>query len=331
MEPLFPPQRACRRAAATPGRYPSIVLALSRLAHLSLRVRLSRSAVSDLSTSTDAIAHTLPVNAYTDESGNTGDDVFNVDQPDFYTLTLVAKDDLNVLAAPHVARWSHDLGVTELHGNELGVGRLETIAESMLSFIIEARPLFILTVVEKRHVVTMKLVDLVLDSGLNDAVSPIHYSNRFMRLGLADIIAERLSPKAQVDFWRVYAQKDGEGLRQILGRLRWNIVNRCDDQRARQLIVDAIDWASRHVEVFVAHPRGAGDTPNVVAFSLLLHGLMGSSTGQAFAFLASCTMSRTSSPGHSTGSMSAYARGAWSNENRPSSRSSSRGLPTTAR
>jgi hypothetical protein len=41
---------------------------------------------------------------HTDGSGNTGDDVFNVDRPDFYTLTLLSEDDLNVVAAPHAGR-----------------------------------------------------------------------------------------------------------------------------------------------------------------------------------------------------------------------------------
>lgn len=213
------------------------------------------------------------VNAYTDESGNTGDDVFNVEQPDFYTLTLISKEDLNVLAAPHVVRWCQDLGVTELHGNELGVGRLEQIAESMLAFFMDVRPLFVVTVVEKRHLVTMKLFDLIFDSGMNEAVSSVHYFNRFFRLALADVVADHLSPKAQLDFWRSFAGQDSAGLAEILRRLRWNIENRCQDVRARQLILDAIDWAARNIGVFVEYPRGPEDSPNVVAFGLLLHGL----------------------------------------------------------
>lgn len=229
--------------------------------------------MSDTLSGTVALDPALSVNAYTDESGNTGDDIFNVDQPDFYTLTLLSKEDLNLVAAPHVARWCSELGVTELHGSELGVRRLEVIAESMLSFLLEATPLFVLTVVDKRHVATMKLFDLIFDSGMNDAVSPIHYSSRLLRLRLADVVADHVSPNAQVDFWRVFAQQDAAGLGKILHRLRWNIENRCRDRRARQLILDAIDWATRNIAVFIQHPRSPGDSPNVVAFSLLLHGL----------------------------------------------------------
>jgi len=131
------------------------------------------------------VAQQPAVCAYTDESGNTGLNLFDRNQPYFFTMTLAAKQDLNLLAAAQVARRCQLLGVDRLHAAELGLGRLSLIAGELLDFLMEATPLFVVTRVEKHHVAAMKFVDTVLDSGNNSAVGGLHYWARPMRLRLA--------------------------------------------------------------------------------------------------------------------------------------------------
>src|SRR5262249_39731384 len=89
--------------------------------------------------------------AYTDESGNTGMNLFDPAQPWFWTVTLVAPHDLDPPAQDGIARWSSALAVPEIHGNELGLRRLEEIAWPVQVFLVERDCHFIITRLEKRH------------------------------------------------------------------------------------------------------------------------------------------------------------------------------------
>jgi hypothetical protein len=151
--------------------------------------------------------------AYTDESGNTGLDIFNRDQPVFYTLTLFSKSDLNLSSRSVVDEWCNRLGVPELHAGELGVRRLATIAPDMLTFIMTERPLFLMTAVEKRHMAAMKFADTVLDAGLNKAMSSMHYNARPFRLRLALDLASHMTPRMERAFWAAYEKQDLSGFR----------------------------------------------------------------------------------------------------------------------
>ncbi|MFQ5827546.1 MAG: hypothetical protein ACE5JD_00125 [Candidatus Methylomirabilia bacterium] len=119
------------------------------------------------------------------------------------------------------------------------------------------------------------IVDTLLDSGINQAVSPVHYGNRFFRLSLAHVIVENLSQRSQEEFWSVYERGDVEGFRRVLRRLRWNIQNKVKDRRVQELLLDAMDWALDHTEEFpeLKFRRSELDAPNAVAFSLLVGGI----------------------------------------------------------
>ncbi len=53
--------------------------------------------------------------AYTDESGNTGLQLFDIQQPVFSTLTLLTQTDIDPVLAPRHAEWLAQLGVPQLH------------------------------------------------------------------------------------------------------------------------------------------------------------------------------------------------------------------------
>jgi hypothetical protein len=213
-----------------------------------------------------------PVFAYTDESGNTGLEIFDRAQPIFYTLTLLAKEDLNLSAAGPVADWCRHLAVSELHAGELGVGRLAQIAPSICEYIMEVKPLFIVTSVEKRHMAPMKFVDTVLDSGLNEAVSGFSHWLRPLRLRLAHDILRHMSPRAERDFWAAFRRRDIAKFRDVINRVESSIAMRESDRRVRQLLGDALRWASKRPEDLLVK-QSRLDAPNLVAFSGIIHGL----------------------------------------------------------
>lgn len=211
--------------------------------------------------------------AYTDESGNTGNHLFDKSQPVFWTGTLLSTCDLDNDLKHIFERWCDELIVSELHGNELGLNRIENIAEELQNLILEYNLKFIFSLVEKQHVATMKFVDAIIDSGLNKAVSPIHYNLRPLRLPLAYIIDLNFSPRNREQFWDAYAKKDVDSFCQIISRVRWNILNKTYDPRAKELLIEAMDWALDNPKVLFDFKRAGLDSPNMVAFSLLLYNL----------------------------------------------------------
>ena len=73
--------------------------------------------------------------AYTDESGNTGDNIFDKTQPYFWTGTLFSEVNCEVFGKSTVDECVSLLGVNELHANILGLPKLEIIANRIKALI----------------------------------------------------------------------------------------------------------------------------------------------------------------------------------------------------
>jgi hypothetical protein len=69
--------------------------------------------------------------AYTDESGNSGSHLFDKDQPEFWTGTLVTPPDFERVAAPVVAECPSIVGQKELHRNALGLSGIDKIGDKL--------------------------------------------------------------------------------------------------------------------------------------------------------------------------------------------------------
>jgi hypothetical protein len=142
--------------------------------------------------------------AYTDGSGNTGMNLFDDAQPWFWTVIPLAPRELDPTAAAAIARWSTALSVPDIHGNELGLKRMEQIAWPIHAFLVEHDCQFIFTRLEKRHHSRLKFVDRLIDSGINPTIPGYVYGNRLLRLGLAHAIASNFSPRNEEEWWEVF-------------------------------------------------------------------------------------------------------------------------------
>jgi hypothetical protein len=212
------------------------------------------------------------VTAYTDESGNSGLNIFDNTQPWFWTATLLTESDLE-RDASHFRTLAENLGEAEIHANELGSARLNSIARSLCSTIVLHNCRFVFTVVEKRHVASMKLVDTLLDAGNNKAVHYFHYNARIFRLTLATYLMLITSPQSQEEFWQLYRNRDEKSFKRVLKRLSWNVRTKIHDRRVQEILGDAISYARERPLDVLDMKRSALDSPNMVAFSTLLHGL----------------------------------------------------------
>jgi len=212
----------------------------------------------------------IPANAYTDETGNTGLNLFDPGQPFFWTGTLVTPVDLDRLDPAIHRACLERAGCKELHANQLGLTGIEKVAGKLERLLYRYRVRFLFTRVDKTHLAGTKFVDTLMDSGINEAVSNLHYGVRFHRLYLTQSIVALLSIEDRREFWDVYAKSDAKGFVRILSRLQGRVDTHIQDPRTRQLLLDAIAWALVHPEPLLEGTRSEMDSPNVVALTLLI-------------------------------------------------------------
>lgn len=210
--------------------------------------------------------------AYTDESGNTGLDLFSEGQPWFLTGTLLTVSDLE---GEHenlrVALAKH--GLDELHGCEVGIKGLEPLAAFVQEIIVRHDCRFIFTAAEKRHFGKMKVVQTLLDSGNNKAVSAVHAAVRPLQVRLAaDIECALNVPGILEEFWPAYLKNDEKRFQASLQKLR-NVMENNPDARARQLLLDALDWGIAHPLELMDSAVSAFNTPNIVALCQIVHSI----------------------------------------------------------
>ncbi|HEY3411773.1 MAG TPA: hypothetical protein VGM51_01820 [Armatimonadota bacterium] len=225
--------------------------------------------------------------AYTDESGQTGLDIFHEAQPVFWTLTLLSPVDLDDLLRPRHAAWLKELGASRLHGSQLGLRGIERLAASAQEFLEVAESRLVLTFIHKPYFGAVKFVDTVLDSGLNRAVDSLHYGFRPLRLPLTYALVSSMTLDDVRDFWAAYASGSTEQFARVVQRVK-SAVLKWPDRRARQLLDDALAWAFDHPNVFLEARRSNLDAPNLVALSLIvgvLHQYLGFDGGQVLRFV----------------------------------------------
>ncbi len=211
--------------------------------------------------------------AYTDEAGNTGNHLFDSTQPFFWTGTLLASPSFEQTSKSYAGKWCQRLSVTELHGSELGLQQIERIAHGMQVFIRNQRVRFIFTRIEKELLCVTKFVDTFFDSGSNQAVSPLHYSVRSLRLYIAHIAVELMNLEDRKEFWKAYSQGNCVKFCNVLKCLGHRVRTQIKDARTRQVLTEAIDWAQQHPANLLGATATDLDSPNAVAVGLLIQAL----------------------------------------------------------
>jgi hypothetical protein len=218
--------------------------------------------------------------AYTDESGNSGNHLFDKDQPDFWTATLVTPADFEAIAAPVVAECLKIVGKKELHGNALGLSGIDKIAPHLTQLIIETQSLFLFTKIEKMHLAGTKFADAVLDSGINQAMSLVQYGPPAARLPLALQLIQLLEEEDLIEWWQAFEKNDGAAfaamMQKPLARLEEFHREGIYHDRTAQLLRDALTWGIAHPERLLEGGIDPLDSPNIVALTLIvamLHGI----------------------------------------------------------
>lgn len=211
--------------------------------------------------------------AYTDESGNTGHDLFNDAQPYFWAGTLLSPVDIQTVGASAHQDWKRTLGVEELHGKDLRLEGIAKIALSLRDFLQVHSCNFVFSKVEKAYHAGTTLAWILLDSDFNQAVSRLHEQSPLFRRMLTLDILHLLTFKDAKDFWTAYQARDVPSFGVILENLQLRLFESDVNERGKELLLDALAWAARHPEEILRKTRDEFDSPNILALGLLLSGI----------------------------------------------------------
>lgn len=216
---------------------------------------------------------------YVDESGHTGSELFDATQPILYYGVISSDVNLDVLAEERLIPLRKRLGVDRLHAAQLGVGRLVTIADELVAIQKRFTLRFDIYRVNKPDHAIICFYDQVFDQAMNPAVTwtsywtPLRY---ILLLKLASLFEEedaRLAWSARIDTDRKRA--NGK-LITVCQRIAQR-VGELPDARSRQLIGDALAWASQNADAIGYNVDRQEDikqiSPNIIGFQFVMHGI----------------------------------------------------------
>jgi hypothetical protein len=218
----------------------------------------------------------IPLYCYVDETGNTGHNLFDEMQPDFFTAALITKGDFDASYSETALKLTQSLGVDTLHGKELGVGRIEAIGDGFLELLNKSQAHFFISRVEKKYLLATKLFDSLFDSGENAGVAWHHYNLRPLRLLFAFKLALAIDEETARLFWQCILEpsetKAYEALPGICARLHGNLLE-VPDHKSREVLGEGLEWARLHQIHTDRKLSRQAHFPNLVAFANLLDGL----------------------------------------------------------
>lgn len=218
--------------------------------------------------------------AYIDETGNTGGRLLDENQPLFVTAALLTRSDFDKRFGSEVKAIAASIGEKEIHANQLGVAKIEELAPAILKVLRKAGPAFFLARVEKKYVMASKIFDTIFDCFENKAVPWQVYNIRPLRIMMVLKLASILDDELAQKFWNALLERNET-------KARESMVGFCNalkkqvphivDQRARDIVNDALDWVVDNPEglEFVHQTKigRKGHMPNMVGFGNLLAGI----------------------------------------------------------
>ncbi|WP_135080074.1 DUF3800 domain-containing protein [Terasakiella sp. SH-1] len=222
----------------------------------------------------------IPYYAYVDETGNTGHNIFDENQPDFFTAALITSGDFDKIYSASVQGIAKKIDADVLHAQEFGLGKLELIADELLRLFIASKATFFVSRVEKKYLLATKVFDSLCDSGENAAVAWHHYNIRPLRIMLMFKLSTMIDEETAKMFWKCILEPKEEKAYALLPKVCERLLANIDilpDAKSKEILGEALTWAKEHKESIQIHVdrkiSRQGHFPNLVAFTNLLDGL----------------------------------------------------------
>lgn len=216
---------------------------------------------------------------YVDESGHTGTNLFDKNQPFLAYGVLSAKTNLDLLAESKVKQARSIVGADRLHGSVLGLGGLVKISNHLISIQERYHARFDLYLVAKADYAVICFFDQVFDQGVNPAMTwsgywtPLRYLLLLKVSVLFDDDLAQRAWRARIDINNASAESEMVSVcRALIARL-----SRLPDARSRELIGDSLSWAISHphdIHYNCESPKEVLQVaPNIIGFQIVMHGI----------------------------------------------------------
>jgi len=216
---------------------------------------------------------------YIDESGNTGLNLFDADQPFLYYGVLTTKANLDVVARNAVMQCRMRLGVDRLHAAELGNARLVEIAPTIVKLTKKYDLRFDLHRLVKPDHALISFFDQTFDQGLNPALpwaaywTPLRY---VLLIKLAYLFDLELLKKAWLARTTANDSKSNGLLIEVCQEVIARVGN-LPDARSRELITDGLSWVINNPSKIGFNVDGKKSSlqisPNIIGFQSVMHGI----------------------------------------------------------
>lgn len=216
---------------------------------------------------------------YIDETGHTGPNLFDKNQPKLYYGTLISPVDANSIIKPHLVNLQRKFGFERIHAAELGNSGLLKIIDDLVEIIYLYNIKFSIQTVAKPDHAIISFFDQVFDQGVNPAMTwsgywtPLRYPLLFM---VASLFDEDLAKKA----WDARIEKDTSAslviLKEVLETLKFRL-NGIDDPRVREILGDSIEWAIINTDSLRYNSKTKHEQlsimPNTIGFQSVIFGI----------------------------------------------------------
>ncbi|MGV1017054.1 MAG: DUF3800 domain-containing protein [Fluviibacter phosphoraccumulans] len=216
---------------------------------------------------------------YVDESGHTGANLFDPEQPMLYYGILSSQVNIDFLAEEPLRELRQQAGQSRLHAAELGNSGLVPMVDRLLRLQSQIDFRFDMYKVSKPDHAIICFFDQVFDQGVNPAVTwsgywtPLRY---VLLLKLASLFNEDLARRAWSARIEIKAIKAECELVSVCADLK-SRVGLLPDARSRQIISDALSWAMQNPSKIYYNTKSKADrlqvTPNIIGFQSVMTGI----------------------------------------------------------
>ena len=208
-----------------------------------------------------------------DESGNTGNNLFDLQQPRLSYGLLSSRTNVDALGLDIHKAMLKKLDVPELHAADLGFGGLEEIASLLMQLQQKMKFDFDYYFIDKRDYALVHLFEAIFDAGINEAVPWIVYWTpmRFLYIAaLSSIIDDEILKKSWVLNTKKNIARSEADVVALLEEVRAKVTGSQIDVTLKRRMLDAVDYGINNP---LKLDFGASDpklvSPNAVAFQFV--------------------------------------------------------------
>jgi uncharacterized protein DUF3800 len=209
-----------------------------------------------------------------DESGNTGNNLFDKNQPRLSYGLISSRTNVDALCEKEHKAIQKIIDEPLIHANKLGMKGLEEIAPLLIKIQKKIKFDFDYYFIEKLDYALVIFFDSVFDAGLNDAVKWDSYWTP-LRYVLIHKLSVLFDEDLLKESWRLSIAKrienHEEDIVTLLTEVKRRTENSALDERSKELIIDALNFGiNKPLAIDFGHPDQRIISPNAVGFQFVV-------------------------------------------------------------